>query len=585
MTTKSNIIIVSSFLNHTEINDPFIQFITNMNCDCVLFYSEINSNYIQLSTYFSINFPHIVLLPLDNVSNLVNYSENYNEYNYMLPMNRGSVDTYDYIMNSHAKVACMNYVVNYIFTNTPSAYIWLDSEITSLLTSQEQVEASIFMKHLANRATLNIPDKMILVGSGEESQPVIDENRLISDVCWRFFSKMIIGNHVSIRNFWKLYENYFLMFLIKYKTLVWSVNFWAWLETNKLFSPIRYSAKFNYTIFANLPKHLYSDNLSLKQSFTQYSIPLMSIIDDNSIYHGSSASYYITGNKHYLNMRYLNYYINDDNSYRFSNINNLDNMIRSKNMLYELDSDTLYVIKTNEESNFGIMMDESNIGLLSTSNFSQGIEDIRLYYQDSKNKANPYFIGSTINYSSNDKIEIIMGKYNIDTASLSDGRIVTTPNNNFVEKNWAPILGTDKFIYSWTPYIIGQYDIVNSSTEQQLTLIPQKLDKLSLDYSMIRGSSVFIPVITENVTNYIGVVHSSEDSYGSLRKYYHRLIQLDENYIPIKTSNLFYFINNSIEFCIGFSIKNDKYVFWISQCDTTPLMVTIDKYDIELWNL
>jgi hypothetical protein len=81
----------------------------------------------------------------------------------------------------------------------------------------------------------------------------------------------------------------------------------------------------------------------------------------------------------------------------------------------------------------------------------------------------------------------------------------------------------------------------------------------------------------------LGVTHFSEE--GSPRRYYHVLMELDPvNLKPLRYSMPFYFLNKGVEFCIGFSVINDDYVFWISQNDRDPLTVVVEKNNIPLVN-
>jgi hypothetical protein len=46
---------------------------------------------------------------------------------------------------------------------------------------------------------------------------------------------------------------------------------------------------------------------------------------------------------------------------------------------------------------------------------------------------------------------------------------------------------------------------------------------------------------------------------------------------PIRYSESFVFANIGIEFCIGFDVSdNGKYLFWISQFDREPSLISID---------
>jgi hypothetical protein len=61
------------------------------------------------------------------------------------------------------------------------------------------------------------------------------------------------------------------------------------------------------------------------------------------------------------------------------------------------------------------------------------------------------------------------------------------------------------------------------------------------------------------------------------------LVSLDkETFRPLKYSEIFHFQHLGIEFCIGFTIKNGEYVFWISQMDIKPLTISMDINNLKL---
>jgi hypothetical protein len=96
-------------------------------------------------------------------------------------------------------------------------------------------------------------------------------------------------------------------------------------------------------------------------------------------------------------------------------------------------------------------------------------------------------------------------------------------------------------------------------------------------FHKVRGSSLFV----DNGEHLVGVVHFSEET--TPRRYYHMLVSLDkETFRPLKYSEIFHFQHLGIEFCIGFTIKNGEYVFWISQMDIKPLTISMDINNLKL---
>lgn len=86
---------------------------------------------------------------------------------------------------------------------------------------------------------------------------VNDINFIKNNICWRFCGGFFLGDKESLIKFYDLSIDNFNEFLTQTNTLVWEVNYWAWLETNKNFNPIWYSADHNDTI-VNIPEEVYS---------------------------------------------------------------------------------------------------------------------------------------------------------------------------------------------------------------------------------------------------------------------------------------------------------------------------------------
>ena len=205
-----------------------------------------------------------------------------------------------------------------------------------------------------------------------------------------------------------------------------------------------------------------------------------------------------------------------------------------------------------------------------------GIEDIRLYQYLKE----IYFIGTSMSHSNNGKNLIIRGKYDIVNFKLTNLLLIESPYDLPCEKNWTPIIQnlqgieSEFFIYKWFPMEIGR--IVNSKLQ-----IETIYDISSQIFSKFRGSSPFI----QWGEFLLGVVHFSEDDFLE-RKYFHTLVMLDKITMkPLKYSNPFYFGNEpSIEFCIGFTINELKYHFWISILDSDPMLLSIPLECIPLIN-
>jgi hypothetical protein len=222
-------------------------------------------------------------------------------------------------------------------------------------------------------------------------------------------------------------------------------------------------------------------------------------------------------------------------------------------------------------------MTEDEIGLESHESKCIGLEDIRLFDNsaaDSADNTGIRFSANSINYSNNGRNKMIEGVYDIDTYQFRDARIIESPTDTWLEKNWVP-LGNQTYIYSWNPFKIGCVD----GETRKLEIIKQ-VDVNRPLFNKFKGSSIFVNNPNGH-NSLIGVVHLSEE--GSPRRYYHALVVLDKDTLePSEISELFYFENVGIEFCIGFAVMADadEYHFWVSKMDRDPLLLRVKTVDI-----
>jgi hypothetical protein len=210
------------------------------------------------------------------------------------------------------------------------------------------------------------------------------------------------------------------------------------------------------------------------------------------------------------------------------------------------------------------------------------------------------FIATSINYSGVGHNRMISGKYDIENGEVANCYVLLPPGSNrWLEKNWIPIIkngSNDKdemFIYKWQPYQVGvlrPYYCEETNTYQKQLDITIEWQHQTHIFSKIRGSTPFVEYSNTNsdanakIDGLLGVVHFSYESQNWCpRNYYHMLILLDkETLMPLKYSEYFYFNDTTIEFCIGFMIRENKYHFWLSNFDRDPELMIIDMAEIPL---
>ena len=287
-------------------------------------------------------------------------------------------------------------------------------------------------------------------------------------------------------------------------------------------------------------------------------------------YQSSSSSYLFFNNMHILNTRFVNYIINIYGDYYFVDGSNI---IKNENYLLFLENNNDGLI-INKNAKNGLM--KENIPLLRFPSTSQGLEDLKLYEYNGKIK----FIATTMGYWFTGGTRMVIGDYNIDKFIYENISLVIPPYDSFYEKNWAFIkdttcLNRELFIYKWYPLEIGE--IVKAGFNTQLLIVCRHNIENEL-FKLFKGSTNFI----EYNNKFIGLVHYTEESFP--RKYYNVLIELDQDYKPIKYSNPFKLSERPIEFCIGMTIIDNYYHFWISQMDREPLLIIIEIDNIKLNN-
>lgn len=406
-------------------------------------------------------------------------------------------------------------------------------------------------------STTTFPEKIFLIpGFWNPTLENQIEEYLLNIPCWRFCGGFYLADKESMLEYWNIYYSNFEGFVAKYKRIFWEVNYMSWLETTTDWKVTWYQANHDDSML-KIPYKCYIKCFDEESEKCEYDYPL---IDG---YLPSSASYLYHNGRHLLNTRFVNYSLTEKGSYL---INDPSNTLFSKNIYSELD-DQLIPTEYYE-------MDDSTVGLTSIDSYSHGLEDMRLYSLGDKVR----FIATNVNYSETRRNRMVAGDYNNDF-TYSNCAVLEPPVFTWCEKNWVPIAVKndagdleERFIYKWYPMEIGKMNLETNTLE-----IVKSYDIESPHFRRVRGSTIFI----DNGDDLLGVVHYSEET--APRQYYHMLVTLDkETLAPKKQSAPFCFQHYGIEFCIGFTIKDGKYVFWVSKKDNNAMRVSIDVDNIQV---
>lgn len=236
-----------------------------------------------------------------------------------------------------------------------------------------------------------------------------------------------------------------------------------------------------------------------------------------------------------MNVRAVNYFINDDRGFLF------DNKIDTKNYC------TWYDPGTKEWFNFDELHTPSQLKRNNKINnhIITGLEDIRIY--------NKFFTANTLEFSYTNAIRVVVGKY----PSMEDIRVLKPPTETKCEKNWI-LISNNKLIYKWHPL--------------QIYSIPVDDDKIVLEtvidspkwFSCVRGSTT--PFKYQNQLWFIVHIVCMQDDGN--RKYLHAWIVLDDNTYEVMGYSLpFTFHNEPIEYCTGAQLWNNTIHIFASFWD------------------
>lgn len=156
-------------------------------------------------------------------------------------------DTLEYMVLMNCKIDFMNHAVQENPWNTDS-FAWIDFGIGYILKDRENT-----LKQLQSIGRKRCISDTIAIAGINDPPPTIDY--ILDAVYWRFCGGFFIGNKTTIKDFYLKCKIYYLVFIAKYKYIVWEVNIWAWLENIGAWRPLWYLANHDDTIF-NVPESI-----------------------------------------------------------------------------------------------------------------------------------------------------------------------------------------------------------------------------------------------------------------------------------------------------------------------------------------
>ena len=276
------------------------------------------------------------------------------------------------------------------------------------------------------------------------------------------------------------------------------------------------------------------------------------VINNENITLKSSSSCLIpilNNNGYHLNVRYVNYTIDNEGLYH-----DCDKNIITVNK---------YILLNNE---FKILK-EDWIELDFDNRRYIGVEDVKIFTEPETKDV--LFIGT--GFHKNQQIGIVSGYYDIQQKRMNINELTCGFNTASCEKNWIffELFGLTHIIYQWQPLTVCK---VNKSNNVLDGVLQKNMPAI---FAHFRGSTCGYKFNNETwfVTHLV--------SYEKPRQYYHIIVVFDDKLNLLRYSAPFKFEGEPIEYCLSILVENNRVIMNYSTWDRTTKIAIYDKYYIE----
>lgn len=196
------------------------------------YYDYFNKRLIHLNQNYNL-FIHIFDFNNSHIYNIVN-----NCHELSLPLNRNQEkDTKEYMILMNQKIEQIKLCIDMNPFNT-HYFAWIDFSINYIFKDSINT-----LHYLSNLSHKNFSREFISIPGCWMKD--FNLHYLYDNIHWRFCGGFFIGDKNTLLTFYNFYLLYFPEFISKYKRLVWEVNFWTWLESEKQFKFNWFSADHN----------------------------------------------------------------------------------------------------------------------------------------------------------------------------------------------------------------------------------------------------------------------------------------------------------------------------------------------------
>jgi tetratricopeptide (TPR) repeat protein len=265
--------------------------------------------------------------------------------------------------------------------------------------------------------------------------------------------------------------------------------------------------------------------------------------------YSSSPSIIKEKNGYFVNIRYVNYKLEDDGTYVGSDIG----YVHNANKAISLDED--FKVK--------------DIHFISNptdfSQYDNGPQDVRLW----RKKTGDIIYSCTTIRKDNNKPWVAFGEYSIN--GLQECKVINHYRENVMcEKNWV-FADDERIIYSWSPIRIAKI------VDDYLVFTEELLPPMPNFFKHFRGSSHGQTYGDNEILFVTHLVYLSQP-----RIYYHCFVTLDASTLQVKRySYPFKLSDKNVEYCIGLVVEHDKIILSYSVHDSSTFLAIFKKNYIE----
>ena len=180
-------------------------------------------------------YPNVSLIQTLELEDLNTYKQTLSVEDLSLPFHRTEYkDTKNYMIMMNSKIELVKRVIDIMDVmdtmDKSTHYSWIDFSLCHVIKSDQTLEI------LKNPPIENIKN-IVIPGCWSQELSFQNINNIYNRIHWRFCGGFFLGDKQSIIDFYECYEKYYFSFLQTHKTIVWEVNFWAWLENQNYWLP------------------------------------------------------------------------------------------------------------------------------------------------------------------------------------------------------------------------------------------------------------------------------------------------------------------------------------------------------------